>query len=408
MIYRTVTLSLSFVCAITLIACQQLPQRELSSSDVTYAMTASGADPLDTDRLASPMWGIDGSGMLATLERRNGRPLQILELSGGGAHGAFGAGFLAGWAETGAYPEFDIVTGVSTGALMSTFAFLGQPEDLRILEMFYTQITNKDIFEMRPILSIATGTHSLAITEPLKKSIEKMVTLEVLQRVAKQYDNGRRLYVATTNLDYNHTWVWDLGAIAKQGDDKALQLYRDVLLAASAVPLFFPPVEIKGHYFIDGAVRHNLLIVGLMGRSSEQIARLKTEHSHLSAIENHADVYIINNGRLFNKPKSVEPTLTDVTRRSLENLVNSSMADRLFYAYLVTRLHGYDFRYVEIPADYPMDDNALHFDQKEMSSLFDLGRRLGRMTAFSNTPPPSNEYPIWVRDALEKAISGTK
>ena len=88
--------------------------------------------------------------------------------------------------------------------------------------------------------------------------------------------------------------------------------------------------------------------------------------------------------------------------------MNSSMADRLFYAYLVTRLHGYDFRYVEIPADYPMDANALHFDQKEMSSLFDLGRRLGRMTAFSNTPPPSNEYPIWVRDALEKAISGNQ
>ena len=140
MISRTVTLSLSFVCAITLIACQQLPQRELSSSDVTYAMTASGADPLDTDRLASPMWGIDGSGMLATLERRNGRPLQILELSGGGAHGAFGAGFLAGWSETGAYPEFDIVTGVSTGALMSTFAFLGQPEDLRILEILAGKI----------------------------------------------------------------------------------------------------------------------------------------------------------------------------------------------------------------------------------------------------------------------------
>ena len=402
-----VKLSLFFVCASMLIACQQSPSRELSISGTNYVMTASGADPLDPERQTTHMWEMGGSGMLETLESRNGRPLQILELSGGGAHGAFGAGFLTGWTETGTRPDFDIVTGVSTGALMATFAFLGQPEDIHVLQKFYTQITNEDIFEMRPIYSIAMGTHSLAITKPLKERINEIVSLDVLHRVAKEYDEGRRLYVATTNLDHNHTWVWDLGAIAKQGDDNALQLYRDVLLAASAVPLFFPPVEIKGHYFIDGAVRHNLLIVGLMGRSSEQIERLQAKHPHLSHVENHADVYVINNGRLFRDPQPVQPTLTDVTRRSLDNLVNSSMADRLFYAYLVALLHGYDFNYVEIPADHPMDGNALHFDQEEMLHLFDLGKRLGDQITFRSSPPPSNEYPHWVREALEKAITGT-
>ena len=52
-------------------------------------------------------------------------PVYYLAVSGGGDNGAFGAGLLNGWSETGTRPEFKMVTGVSTGALIAPFAFLG-------------------------------------------------------------------------------------------------------------------------------------------------------------------------------------------------------------------------------------------------------------------------------------------
>jgi len=226
-------------------------------------MLPNGHDPLNPGKV-SPLYAAAAPGntnAIREFERRRGHALNVLSLSGGGQNGAFGAGLLIGWRESGRRPVFDIVGGVSTGALMATHALLGTPADDAQLEEMYTQITKKDIYEERRIYSLATA-DSLADTEPLARLIAKHITAETLQRVADTYADNRVIVVGTTNVDYSQTWVWNMSAIAKDGN---LDLYRKVLLASASFPIVFPPVEIDGHLFIDGAARSNIVILGLGG-----------------------------------------------------------------------------------------------------------------------------------------------
>ena len=161
-----------------------------------------------------------------------------LALSGGGDDGAFGAGLLAGWSAAGTRPDFSVVTGASTGALMAPFVFLGAKYDDAIRHN-YTNTTSADVFELR-----STG-DGMFDTWPLKETISKQVTQELLKKIAEQHKAGRRLFVVTTNLDAGRTVVWNMGAIASQGDDNALKLFRNVLLASSSIPGIFPPVMLN-------------------------------------------------------------------------------------------------------------------------------------------------------------------
>jgi hypothetical protein len=160
-----------------------------------------------------------------------------LALSTGGGDGAFGAGLLNGWSESGKRPEFSVVTGVSTGALMAPYAFIGPSQDPG-LKRAYTEYNAGDIFE-------DTKTpESLVDTWPLKRLIAKEVTPELLAQVAEQYKRGRRLFVATTNLDAQRGVIWNMGAIAAKGGEASLELFRNVLRASTAIPGLFPPVLI--------------------------------------------------------------------------------------------------------------------------------------------------------------------
>src|SRR5262249_11561584 len=216
--------------------CASAPERVLSKKAPAYAVLPNGHDPLNPDQL-SPIYAAAAGGeanIVRQLERKHGRALNILSLSGGGQNGAFGAGLLIGWRESGKRPEFDIVGGVSTGALLATHALLGTPADDAQLEEMYTQITKKDVYIDRPILSLAAGADSLADTAPLRALIAKHITEKTLERVAAAYKDNRLLVVGTTNIDYSQTWVWNMSQIAKDGN---LALYR----ATFSSPLPRPP-----------------------------------------------------------------------------------------------------------------------------------------------------------------------
>ena len=252
------------VAALLLAGCASPPKRVLSQEAPKYASLPNGYDPLKPNQI-SPMWAAAAGGeanLIRQLERKRGRALNLLSLSGGGQNGAFGAGLLAGWRESGQRPEFDIVGGVSTGALLATHALLGTPADDALLEEMYTQITKKDISTERGIFSLAFGADSLSDTAPLRELIAKFITAETLKRVAAAYEDNRYLVVGTTNIDYGQTWIWNMSLIAKDGN---LELYRQVLLASASFPIVFPPVEIDGHLFVDGAARSNVVIAGMGG-----------------------------------------------------------------------------------------------------------------------------------------------
>lgn len=286
---------LSGLAALLLLAgCASQPERELSDIEPTYATLPNGHEPLDPTRIAgiyADAMSTPGETVVRYLERRRGHALNILSLSGGGQNGAFGAGFLIGWRETGQRPQFDIVGGVSTGALLATHALLGTPADDATLEELYTGISRQDIFADRGVFGVLSGTDSLKDTAPLRALIAKYITAETLERVAAAYDDGRLLVVGTTNVDYGQTWVWNMSLIAKAGD---LELYRKVLLASASFPIVFPPVEIEGHLFVDGAARSNVVVVGMGGTAKPE-----------PPLYGPGNVYMIDNGRLNHPPEAL-------------------------------------------------------------------------------------------------------
>ena len=243
----------AILATLTLAGCSTAPERALSREPVRYASLPDGHGPLTPDRLLPGESVVRASvedGVIPYFERKRGHPLQILVLSGGGQNGAFGAGFLVGWRTRGDRPQFDIATGVSTGALLATHAFLGMPADDAVLEVIFTHVDEHNLYEHRPLIGVLFGASSLYDTSPLQELLDKYIPEEALKRVGAAYSEGRRLWVGTTNLDYDQTWVWNLTRIAKDGK---LDLYKRVLRASAAPPVAFPSVEIDGDLFADVA-----------------------------------------------------------------------------------------------------------------------------------------------------------
>ncbi len=183
-----------------------------------------------------------GRSTVLSERRTTRRDFAVLSLSGGGANGAYGAGVLKGWTGHGDRPEFDVVTGVSTGALAAPFAYLGPSWDDR-LEEAYTSGEVEGLISLRSMAALVAPAFFSA--DPVRRLVEKYVTPGMLRAVAAEHARGRRLLVATTNLDTQETVIWDMGAIATRGDDKALTLFQDVLVASAAIPGVFPPVMIE-------------------------------------------------------------------------------------------------------------------------------------------------------------------
>ena len=185
-------------------------------------------------------------------------PAYFLAISGGGDNGAYGAGFLNGWTAAGTRPEFKVVTGISTGALIAPFAFLGPKYD-HVLEKVYTTSSQKDIFKKRGIAAWLFG-DSMADTRPLASVIESYVTRALLDEIAAEYAKGRILLVGTTNLDSLEPVIWNMTAIAASQDPRAVPLFRSILLASASIPGAFPPVMIDVN--LDGAKYQEMHVDG--------------------------------------------------------------------------------------------------------------------------------------------------
>ena len=385
---------LSGLSVVLLLAgCATPPERVLSDKEPMYATLPNGYEPLNPSQ-PSPIYAdvmsSSGETVVRSLERRRGHALNILSLSGGGQNGAFGAGFLIGWRESGRRPEFDVVGGVSTGALLATHALLGTAADDVTLEELYTEITKDDIYTGRGITGLLFGSDSLKDTAPLRALIAKHITAETLDRVAAAYDDNRLLVVGTTNIDYAQTWVWNMSLIAKAGD---LELYRKVLLASASFPIVFPPVEIEGHLFVDGAARSNVVVVGMGG--TERPA---------PPLYGPGNVYMIDNGRLNHAPEALRRALGDIAATTVSVMMDQSMQTALTRSYFGSRLLGYDFKMVAIPNDLEIGNDPLAFDPKQMRSAFDAGRALAKQPdPWSNAPPNLGDIPAWALEAIEES-----
>jgi hypothetical protein len=313
--------------------------------------------------------------------------INILAISGGGANGAYSAGILCGWTETGRRPTFDIVTGVSTGALIAPAAFLGPGYD-SVIQGIYTNISDADIMKFDIMQFLFEGRPSLLDTRPLRSVLKRAVTPDVMKAVAKAHAGGRRLYLATTNLDARRLVVWDMGAIASAGTPEALELFRNVMLASASIPVAFPPmmfaVEADGRIYsemhADGGVATqmfgSLLIAGY-----EEVRQKKTS------------VYAIRNGKIADIPHEVRLKVMDIAGAAFTTMLTWQSYGDIFRFASLARYEGIDFYFACIPYEFN-EARKGEFDLAYMRKLFYRGYRAALSgnpwtKAVRGTPPGS-------------------
>lgn len=303
-----------------------------------------------------------------------GRVHTVLVLSGGGSDGAFGAGVLVGLTESGLRPNFDVVTGVSNGALMATLAFLGSQYD-GDLRKAYTGLTNKDVFKSRGIFGVLKG--SLNNQAPLEKIIAGYVNESLLAAIASEHAKGRRLYVATTNLDTGLQSAWDMGKIASSQSPEKVILFRQILLASAAVPGVFKPIFIRSteetpSLHVDGGVRASLLFRSFMLPGDGREAQVWTVVSSQIRYERRDGRSGVN--------------LPSLLGRSITEMLSSIGESSVFRTYSRARNGMAKFKLAYIPDDVP-EISPIDFNTEGMARLFEAGRALALGNKWASEPP---------------------
>src|ERR1700723_2888696 len=299
--------------------------------------------------------------------QRAGQPVNILALSGGGADGAFGAGALVGLARSALRPQFSVVTGVSTGALIAPYAFLGPDWDDKLVEV-YTSGGAEHLLHSRGLAaffgsSVYSGT-------PLKQLVDRYATDALIQAVAREASTGRLLLVATTDVSTGEPVIWDLGSIAMNGGVGARALFRDVLVASASVPGLFPPVVTRvqaqqalyDEVHVDGAVSAPFFV---------PLAFVEPTRD-ASAPSQGAAVYVIVDGRLSEQPTPLRMRARSILSRSVSAGLNHMLRTTLELTATDAELEGAQFQFAAIPLAYP-ERRSFDFRTQSMRSLFQYG-----------------------------------
>ena len=317
-----------------------------------------------------------------------GKTPHYLAISGGGQDGAFGAGLVNGWTASGKRPEFQIVTGVSTGALSAPFVFLGPDYDDELKDV-YTKNRTSDLVEFRLWTVIATSDAALD-SDKLRAVIAGYIDDEMIRRLAEEYRRGRRLLIGTTNLDAARPVVWNITYIAASDYPEKRELIVDVLLASASIPGAFPPVLIKikigeetfDELHVDGGAISQVFIYP----SSLDLAAL------LRRMEVHEpfNVYVIRNSKLKPTWKPVEPGIFRITSTSISSLIRTQGLGDLSTIYLLTQRDGGNFRLTYVPDDFEVEPKE-QFDPDYMSALYEVGYDMAKDGIEWWERPPATE-----------------
>jgi predicted acylesterase/phospholipase RssA len=311
-----------------------------------------------------------------------------LAISGGGENGAYGAGFLNGWTAAGTRPEFTIVTGISTGALLAPFAFLGSDYDDDI-KALYTELSKDDLVERRSIFEMLPNA-SIIDNSSLRGKVVQYVTQEVMEKIAAEYQKGRILIVGTTNLDTNRPVLWSIGRIATSGTPDALELIHDIIIASTSIGGAFPPViisvEANGESYdemhVDGGTVNQVFMYPL-GMDFNEVKK------RVGLTEN-PKVYVLRNARLKPVFQVVEYSMFEVMVQSLNSLLRTQGIGDIERIYLEARRDGLDFHLTYIPDDFNAPLNGL-FDSDYMNKLYQVGyERALQGGDWQNVPPGFN------------------
>jgi hypothetical protein len=379
-------------------ACGTVPERNAIPPQLGPKATIPGIETRDSEPLR--IWGdertpladewlaMPAAEVRARFPALYGAPHRYLAISGGGPDGAFTAGLLNGWTESGTRPTFAFVTGVSTGALIAPFAFAG-PEYDAALEEFYTSVTTKDILEMRGKLAGLTS-DALADSTPLQALLARVVDDKLLEKVAAEHRKGRRLMVGTTNLDAGRPVVWNMGAIAASKLESKLELFRSIMLASASIPVVLPPVffqvEADGRTYDemhgDGGccAQVFLLPVGVDWKAIET----KFDAKGMPR------VYVIRNSQVRPKWVMLEPRFAAIVEATINALIRTQGIGDLYRIWIDAKENGLDYNLAYIPESFDVKPKEM-FDKEYMRALYDLGYERARKGYPWEKIPPGEE-----------------
>jgi predicted acylesterase/phospholipase RssA len=356
-----IALLLSGVSLLAMQGCTRLAIREPTSA---RGEAPNAIRTLGPDQRFSTLTSKSVASRLRAAQH-GGQGINILALSGGGANGAFGAGALVGLTRSGSRPAFSVVSGVSTGALIAPYAFLGPAWDEKLIEV-YTSGCAEHLLRSRGLAAFFGS--SFYRGEPLKELVDRYATADLIQAVAHEASTGRLLLVATTDVSTGEAVVWDLGSIALNGGSGARAMFRDVLIASASVPGMFPPVAFRVQE--DRAVYEEVHVDG---------TTTVPFFVPLAFVEAPADksvrgtaVYVIVDGRLREPPASIRLRTKAILVRSVSAGLTYMLRTTLELAATDAQREGAQFQFAAIAGDYPQIE-SFDFRTSNMRLLFQYG-----------------------------------
>lgn len=298
------------------------------------------------------------------------RKIEVLAVSGGGANGAFTTGLMTGWTARGDRPDFMIVTGISTGAIIAPFIFLGPEYDPVLLELYTKYATKETLIKRNRVYAIARD--ALYDTAPLRQIMMNYLTDDVVEKIAQEHRKGRRLLLGSVNIDIMRPVTWDLGQIAISTHPGKRELIVDVIMASSAIPCVFPPVfidvEANGATYqemhVDGGIHSQIMTGSISYHRDDVVKKLKAKGT--------PRLYVIRNAKVEPKWEAIEPKITDIAARSLSSLIRTQGLNNLKQLYLTAKRDGFDIYMTAIPKGFDHESEEL-FDLKYMNALVDEG-----------------------------------
>jgi hypothetical protein len=370
----------AFLAAMFILAgCSSLPRTAYTASG---AASSTVLDLSELRRYADE----PASAYFKTDVNSRAGPLSYLALSGGGADGAYGAGVLNGWTAAGTRPRFSVVSGVSTGALIAPFAFLGPAYDATLRDV-YTSGIAESLLDTPSIVHALFGSGLFGNTQ-LRELVARYVGQDMLAAIAAEHAKGRRLLIVTTNLDTQRTVIWDMGRIATIGSSKALNLFRDVLAASASIPVVFPPMlieaEANGHRFqemhVDGGVTAPVLTLpeAFLLRNGAIAGGLRM------------NIYILINDKVERDFQLVPNSTIGIAARASASVMKTQIRSVLFETYDFTRRNNLGFNLTYIARDFPSPGSS-GFETSYMRSLYQYGFDKAKTGDFWAKAPPSDD-----------------
>ena len=322
--------------------------------------------------------------------------IDILIFSGGGDWGAFGAGFLKGWLKVAAEdplakPEFDAVTGVSTGALIAPFAFLGDEESINEIDNLYRN-PDKDWVKERGILFFLPNNISFAEVPGLERQMHRHITLDLVQRIASAAADGRVLAINTTGLDDGTSRVFDLGVEAQRAViENNLARIHNLMLASAGIPGVFPFRVIDDEMYVDGGVTGNIVYGGETREDQSLPALWQNAYPNLPIPK--MRYWVIFNNQFRPVPVVTAPNWVAVIQRAMETSTRAATATAIRHLFAIAEISrlkrkaDIEVRVVSIPGDWvpPVPGT---FIKETMNNLADLGEKMGADPASWSTVPP--------------------